>query len=156
MNNDGKKIKRGKSRKKKSERKDYREGGNNMNEFSQKSLNILNQCHLDLIKLFKEVIKEYDCTIACGYRGQVDQEKAFNDGFSKAHWLQSPHNYLPALAVDVVPYPSLWSDQKKLKELSAIVKIKAIDLNIEIVCGIDWNYFSDVPHYELKDWKNKK
>jgi peptidoglycan LD-endopeptidase CwlK len=121
--------------------------------FSQKSLNILNQAHSDLIRLFKEVIKEYDCTVTCAYRGQAEQEAAFNNHTSMAHWLQSPHNYMSALAVDVVPWPTLWSDQNKLKELGGIVKIKAIDLGIDISWGGDWSGFKDLPHYELKLWK---
>jgi len=124
-----------------------------MPEFSRKSIDILNQAHLYFIRLFNEVIKEYDCTIACAFRGQQAQEKAFNDKFSKAHWLESPHNYMPALAVDVVPYPTMWSDENKLIELAGIVKIKAIDLGIDIEWGGDWTGFKDLPHYQLRNWK---
>jgi peptidoglycan L-alanyl-D-glutamate endopeptidase CwlK len=123
-----------------------------MPEFSKKSLNILNQCEIDLIKLFKEVIKEYDCTIVCAYRGQADQEAAYNSGNSHAHWKQSPHNFMPSLAVDCIPWPSLWSNDAKMIELSMVVKQKAIDLGIEIIYGGDWGGFKDLPHYELRDW----
>jgi peptidoglycan L-alanyl-D-glutamate endopeptidase CwlK len=123
-----------------------------MPEFSQKSLNILNQSYEDLIKLFKEVIKEYDCTIICAYRGQADQEAAYNAGMSHAHFKQSPHNFIPALAVDVVPYPTLWSDKNKLRELSEVVKKKANELDINIVWGGDFEGFEDMPHYQLRDW----
>ena len=47
-----------------------------MPEFSQKSLNKLNQCHPDLQRLFLEVIKEHDCTIIEGYRTKEDQDIA--------------------------------------------------------------------------------
>jgi peptidoglycan L-alanyl-D-glutamate endopeptidase CwlK len=123
-----------------------------MAEFSKRSEAILYECHSDLIKLFEEIIKEYDCTINCGFRGQEDQEKAFKDGYSKAHWLQSPHNYLPALAVDVVPYPTLWADENKLKELGKLVQIKAIDLELKITWGGSWKW-KDLPHYELTNWR---
>ena len=124
-----------------------------MPKFSQKSIDILADAHPDLIKLFNAVIQEYDCTIVCAVRGEKEQERAFRDGFSKARWKQSPHNYKPSLAVDAVPYPTLWSDEQKLKELYGIVKIKAIDLDIEIEWGGDWK-FKDLPHYQLKNWKN--
>lgn len=123
-----------------------------MFKFSKASLNILSKAHPDLQKLFKEVIKEYDCTITCSYRGQDEQEKAFKAGNSKAHWLQSPHNYNPSFAVDCVPYPTLWSNNQKLKELAGIVMIKAVDMGIDVVWGGNWTW-KDLPHYELKDWK---
>ena len=126
-----------------------------MPKFSKASQDILSKAHPDLQRLFNEVIKEYDCTISCSYRGQDAQEEAFRAGNSKAHWLQSPHNYLPSLAVDCVPYPTLWNDNKKLRELGAIVKIKAIDLGIDIDWGGDWR-FLDLPHYELKNWQKLK
>jgi peptidoglycan L-alanyl-D-glutamate endopeptidase CwlK len=124
----------------------------NMSQFSRKSIDILNQCHSDLIKLMRAVGEEYNCSIVCGYRGKEEQEDCFNKGTSKAHFGQSPHNYSPALAVDCVPYPTLWSDENKLKELAGIIKIKAIDLEIEITWGGDFPGFPDLPHYQLKNW----
>lgn len=123
-----------------------------MPRFSQKSLDILNQSHPDLIRLFKEVIKEYDCSVICGYRGEKEQEEAFRNGYSKAHWKQSPHNFSPSLAVDVIPYPKDWNDIKRFKELAGITKIKAVDMGIEIDWGGDWENFRDYPHYQIHNW----
>jgi hypothetical protein len=127
-----------------------------MPKFSKKSLDILSKAHPDLQRLFKEVINEYDCTITCSYRGREDQEQAFKDGNSNAHWLESAHNYLPSFAVDCVPWPTLWSSEEKLKELMGIVKIKAIDMGIKITYGGDWTFKNgkhDYPHYEIKGWQ---
>jgi peptidoglycan LD-endopeptidase CwlK len=131
-----------------------------MPNFSKKSLNNLSQAKPDLQKLFNEVIKEYDCSIVCGTRGKEEQEAAFNAGYSHAHYGQSPHNFSPSWAVDAVPYPDQY-DEKKLVDLSAIVKIKAIDMGIEITWGGDFkgNYGfkrdGDLPHYQIKDWYKK-
>jgi peptidoglycan L-alanyl-D-glutamate endopeptidase CwlK len=127
-----------------------------MPKFNDKSLSILNTAHPDLIRLFMAVIEEYDCSIICGYRNKADQEKAFNEGNSKAHFGSSPHNFIPSLAVDAVPYPSLWADDQKLKELGGIIQIKAIDLGIEIMWGGNFKNFIDMPHYELLHWKQIK
>jgi hypothetical protein len=121
--------------------------------FSNKSLKNLSESHQDLWKLFTEIIKSVDCTVTCGYRGEEDQEKAFQDGFSKAHFGESPHNYRPCFAVDVIPTKTKWNDIQKLKELAAFVKITAIDMGIDIEWGGDWK-FVDLPHYELKNWRN--
>ncbi len=122
-----------------------------MPSFGKYSKANLATAHSDLQKLFNEVIKQADCTIECGYRNKEDQEKAFNKGNSKAHWGSSFHNYQPALAVDCTPYPSRWSDEKKLKDLGALVKIIAIDIGIKIKYGGDWQNFKDLPHYELTE-----
>ena len=39
-----------------------------MPKFSQRSKDRLNTCHEDLVRLFTEVIKHYDCTILEGQR----------------------------------------------------------------------------------------
>lgn len=38
--------------------------------------------------------------VCCTFRDEAEQEKAFEDGKSRAHWGQSLHNYSPSLAVD--------------------------------------------------------
>jgi peptidoglycan L-alanyl-D-glutamate endopeptidase CwlK len=86
------------------------------------SLQNLITCQPELVELITEVSKEHNIQVTCGYRNKEDQEKAFKDGFSKAHFRQSPHNYNPSYAVDVVPYPAKYSDEKKLKELGIIIK----------------------------------
>ena len=54
-----------------------------MPSYSSRSKAILSTCHPELQILFKEVIKEYDCSVICGFRGEADQDKAFDDGKSK-------------------------------------------------------------------------
>ena len=76
-----------------------------MPKFGTKSIERLNTCHPDLIAVFNEVIKYYDCTVTCGYRGEEDQNKAFDEGRSKARYPKGKHNKNPSIAVDVYPYP---------------------------------------------------
>lgn len=121
-----------------------------LSNFSKKNLKTL---HPDLQKLCNKVAESADIRIECGYRGKEAQEKAFNNGFSKAHFGQSPHNYEPALAVDILPYPQLYSSNSKFRELAGFIKITAIDLGIAVDWGGDWNSFKDYPHWQLHDWK---
>ena len=132
-----------------------------MPTFSRRSLDHLDTCHFELQRLFLEVIKERDCTILQGFRGKDDQEKAFNEGKSKAHWGQSKHNYSPSCAVDVMPYPINWNDKDGVTKFYEFVKKKADELGIKIRWGADWDgdgkYWEkdgweiDGPHYELID-----
>jgi peptidoglycan L-alanyl-D-glutamate endopeptidase CwlK len=120
-----------------------------MPEFSERSRKNLETCHPDLQKLFKEIIKEYDCTILCGHRNEYDQNECFRSGKSKLKWPNGKHNSKPSEAVDAVPFPISWSDLKRMIDFSKLVKAKALELNIKIRWGGDFKGFPDMPHYEL-------
>lgn len=120
--------------------------------FSKTSKSRLATCDVALQLLFNEVIKERDCTILCGYRGEAEQEKAFAEGKSKAHFGQSKHNKTPSEAVDVMPYPINWNDSEGLADFAGFVISKAADLGINIRWGGNFkNGFFDGPHYEMED-----
>ena len=128
-----------------------------MPKFSDKSLGILRGCHSDLIRLFQEVIKNYDCTVLCGQRTKEEQDEAFRTGKSKLEYPNSKHNKSPSMAVDVVPYPIDWKDTKRFYHFMGYVKGIADQLDIKIRCGGDWDgdndfkdqSFHDLPHFEL-------
>jgi len=128
-----------------------------MPEFSQTSLDRLNTCDPQLIKLFEEVIKYFDCTILCGFRNQADQHEAFITGKSKLDWPNGNHNKNPSYAVDVAPYPVDWDDYKRLYFFAGFVKATAKQMGIPIRWGGDWNddtqvkdnTFNDLVHFEL-------
>ena len=136
-----------------------------MSQFSQSSAEKLSTCHTDLQILFKEVIKEYDCTVLCGHRGEEEQNKAFKAGNSKLQWPNSKHNTAPALAADVVPYESTGVDYGKLQSADFSGYVKGIAdmlfrqgrMDHKIRRGADWNgdnnvddtTFWDAGHFEL-------
>jgi len=72
--------------------------------FGAKSKQNLSEAHINLQRLFTEVIKHRDCTVVVGYRGEAEQNRAFAVGNSKLKFPNSKHNQSPSLAVDVVPY----------------------------------------------------
>jgi len=113
----------------------------------------LNGAHPSLKKLFTAVAETEDITILDGQRGKEAQEKAFSEGHSRAHFGQSAHNWAPALALDVCPYPIDWKDIPRFVALSKVVKAKAKELGVDITYGGDWKSIKDYPHYELSDWK---
>jgi peptidoglycan L-alanyl-D-glutamate endopeptidase CwlK len=85
-----------------------------MPKFSQESFSKLSTCHHDLQVLFFEVIKYFDCSIIEGYRNEIDQEKAFASGNTKLHYPNGKHNHQPSMAVDVMPYPVNYRDNRLL------------------------------------------
>lgn len=126
-----------------------------MPQFSRQSKKKLETCHADLQRLCNELIKEIDFIIICGARTLEDQQKAYNEGFSKIDGIKkkSMHQISKdrpkSLAVDMLPYPLNWNDAKGHKEFADKVLKKAADLGIKIVWGGNWKTFKDRPHFEL-------
>lgn len=129
-----------------------------MPKFGAESKFNLAQAQQPLQDIFNEVIKEVDCKVLDAQRGKREQEQAFARGRSKAHFGQSAHNYSPAVAVDVVPWPLDWKDTAAFKRLAVVVKRVAKEKGIAITWGGDWKTLVDMPHYELaplKTWMGK-
>lgn len=123
--------------------------GNNYNK-------ALDKLHPNLKSILMEVAKIEDIYILCSFRGETEQNKAFLEKKSKAKFGQSPHNFNPALAFDIAPFPLNWNDIESFKKLSVIVLSVSKKMNIGLVWGGDWKSFKDYPHYELKNWNTLK
>ena len=125
--------------------------------YSKKSHDNLIESHLDLQLLFNEVIKGYDNSILCGYRGRADQNKFYIEKKSKVQWPDSEHNKIPSLAIDSAPYPIDWSNIKRFYHYAGYVLGIAYSLNIKIRWGGDWDRdndlddqsFNDLIHFEI-------
>lgn len=136
-----------------------------MNYFGQKSSKNLNECHPDLIKIFKEVIKHVNCSILEGQRSQDEQDNLFYAGKSKLKFPDSKHNKTPSMAVDAVPYPIDWNDKKRFYYFGGMVLgISKIlynkgEISHKVRWGGDWDNdntfkdqtFHDLPHFELME-----
>jgi peptidoglycan L-alanyl-D-glutamate endopeptidase CwlK len=126
--------------------------------FSQLSKTKLATCHIDLQVLFNEVVKYYDCTVVCGYRGEGEQTEAWVKGNSQLKWPNSKHNSTPSNAVDVVPFEKSGVDYGKMQSafFAGMVKGIAIELKRkgtithDIRIGLDWNGNNDVD--DTKFW----
>jgi peptidoglycan L-alanyl-D-glutamate endopeptidase CwlK len=130
-----------------------------MAKFSKRSLKILETCHPDLQKLFKEVIKVYDCSVISGYRDKTAQNNLYEQGRSKVTYPNSKHNSKPSLGIDVCPYPIVWSENKSFYHFAGFVFGVAKSMGITLRWGGDWdmdlnfrdNRFDDLAHFELID-----
>lgn len=131
--------------------------------FSEASLQKLNTCHPDLIRLFTEVIKYYDCTVVYGYRNEQEQNEAYEKGNSKLPFPRSNHNKSPSMAIDVLPYPIDWKNKERIILFAGFVLGIAEMLHMlgaiahKVRWGGDWNQnhdskdesFFDGAHFEL-------
>jgi peptidoglycan L-alanyl-D-glutamate endopeptidase CwlK len=130
-----------------------------MPRFSRKSKSRLETCDERLQKIFKKVVKGFDCTIIEGHRGKEKQNEAYRKGNSKLKYPNGKHNSIPSIAVDVIPYPIDWEDRERMSYFAGYVLGCAKSMGITLRWGGDWdmdtqvkdNKFDDLVHFELRD-----
>jgi len=96
----------------------------------------LRTCDDRIQKIIREVVKHYDCTVLCGFRGKDDQDQAVREGKSKLSWPNSVHNKLPSKAVDVIPYPVDWNDMKRFMHFAGFVQGVASQMGYKLRCDV--------------------
>lgn len=111
--------------------------------------------HPDLQRLVYAVNKRIPVYVLQGHRSEIEQEMDFQNGTTKAHFGESPHNYIPALAVDLGPDPLDWKDITSFRMLAEIVIQEAVKLGLDITWGGHWPTLRDHPHFEFTDWRER-
>ncbi len=138
-----------------------------MFHFSSASLAALSKCHPHLQAIAQAAIRKIDFKVLDSSRGRDAQERAFNGGFSKVHFGDSAHNYLPAIAFDLFPAPYDWDNKQAFIKLSKVVLALPEELGLlglddkplKLRWGGDWDMNGDVrdgwdmPHFELHPWR---
>lgn len=140
-----------------------------MPSFSKDSELKLGTCDERLQRLFREVIKHYDCTVIEGHRHPDRQAELYAKGLTKLKE-GGKHNVSPSLAVDAGPYlpgrgipwpqPGSASYHKDLQQWYHFVGFvlgTAKQMGISVRSGADWDRdhnianqtFNDLPHFEL-------
>lgn len=122
-----------------------------MPTFGAESTRHLNTLHPKLQKVLREAIKHADFAITCGFRNQVDQDKAYAEGKSKLKWPHGGHNKQPSRAVDVAPYPIDWNDAEAFTFLAGFIVGIGRTMGIKIIAGIDWDGDGNVREHSFKD-----
>lgn len=128
-----------------------------MAKFGKKSKALLALAHPDLVKVANAAIKITDFSVICSQRDDVQQTYLFNAGLSKVEYPDSRHNKKPAEALDLLPYPVDWKDEKRFYLLAGVILAMAKNLGIPIRWGGDWDgdgdttdqTFMDLGHFEL-------
>lgn len=132
-----------------------------MPTFSQSSLDKLQTVHPDLQTLFHEVVKHRDCTITAGLRTQEEQQALYAKGRSEpgeivthADGVNKRSRHQDGNAVDVCPYPEMWSSEEELDKFGYFVKGIAImmkrygTIDNTVTWGGDWTW-KDRPHWQI-------
>lgn len=133
-----------------------------MPSFGKASLASRSQLHPKLQEIVDEAIKIVDFKILDATRGRAAQELAFKKGNTKAHFGQSAHNYVPAIAMDLFPAPYDWDNTAAFLALWKVIMPIAKAKGIPLRWGGDWDMngqvntsgLVDLPHYELNPWRD--
>lgn len=108
----------------------------------------LKQAHPDLSRWVQVLRATHpDAHVSCGHRGQADQEAAYKAGTSRAHYGQSAHNCVPAMAVDLFRLTQANGaafDRSWYRDVIAPI-IRAAGL----ITGGDFTTLQDWPHVEM-------
>jgi len=128
-------------------------------KFSKRSLEKLENVHPDLRKVLDHAIEFTDFTVLEGYRSVERQRRLFAAGASKIDGIKKKgkHNFSPALAVDLAPYPIDFNNVRRYHDLAQVILLAASKLGIEVRWGGDWDRdgittdqkFNDIGHFEL-------
>ena len=121
-----------------------------MPKFSDRSKLRLLECHPLIQEVMNEAIKYVDFMIVCGYRGKEDQDRAYREGKSNVTFPNSKHNNSPSLAVDIAPYPTLYSNEYEFWYVAGVIMCIAKQLQIPLRWGGRWKTLRDTPHFELE------
>ena len=115
----------------------------------QRSKDRLEGVHPDLVKVIEEAIKEspLDFSITEGLRTKERQKELFDAG--KSQTMNSRHITGKAIDIAVLVDGKVTWDIQYYRIVTDHVKQVAKELDIPIVCGIDWTSFVDGPHIEL-------
>lgn len=118
-----------------------------MASFGQTSNDRLDTVHEDLQRLFREVVKHYDCTVLEGMRTLERQRELYEADPPRTHTMASKH--LSGDAVDITPYPVDWTDKCRQMEFATVVYDIAMKMGIRVRWGGRFRGFYDSPHWEL-------
>ena len=136
-----------------------------MPKFGKRSIERLDTCHPDIVKVMMMAIKRFDFTVLYGHRTKEEQFELFRQGrdLVAGKWVKtgktvtnldgknkvSEHNYKPSRAIDIAPYPIDWNDIGRFKEMAKIVLEEAEKLGIKLTWGGNWT-MRDYPHFEIE------
>ena len=127
-------------------------------KFSALSLQRKESCVTELQRLAEAIIKEEDCSVLCGHRSSKEQNIAWQNGNSSKLYPDSKHNVYPSEAIDFTPFPVDWEDKGRLYMFAQRVISKAKEMDINLICGADWDgdgwtndqRLHDLVHFEIK------
>jgi len=128
-----------------------------MFNLGKNSIRHLSTCHPKWVRICYRVIKRYDYSIIWGFRDEIEQNIAFEEGNSNVVWPDSNHNRKPSTALDAIPHPKGYKASiREFVHMAAHFMKAAEEEGIKIKWGgfflkADGSLFFDAGHFELDE-----
>lgn len=134
-----------------------------MPKFGRRSNLNLNTCHPDLQRLFREVVKRYDCSVLQGHRTEDEHNEMYLaiPPVTTVPYHKTKHRHSPSKAVDVAPWINggVCYEPRQCYDFAGYVKRVAEEMGINLRRGADWDgdgdindqTFRDIIHFEIKE-----
>lgn len=91
--------------------------------WGERSLKVKEELHIDLVLCVDQCLEwsPFDLALTEGYRGEKDQNDAFDRGASELRFPHGRHNTKPARAVHIEPYPIDYDDLSRYHLLGGLM-----------------------------------
>lgn len=122
-----------------------------MYHWGLKSQRVLSELRPELQEILNEAIKIINLSLHTGYRGQEEQDEAYEKGLSQVPWPNSKHNKSPSDAVDLSPYPWDPEDRELFTYCAGIVVGIAAAKGYDVIWGGNWDMDTDLEDNEFDD-----
>lgn len=115
-------------------------------------------CHPDILlfeKAFVRLCAEYDIPVFAHSirRDKSTQDRLFRDGFSRAKYGESPHNF--GMAVDLIHGTKAWNIARKdWSVFYAIGSEASSKSGVQVDWGGHFRSLYDPAHWQLKNWRS--
>ena len=113
-----------------------------MPKFGARSENKLRSLDPQLRGICRELIRLYDVTVVTTFRGEVEQNAAFEAGSSKLKFPNSLHNVYPARAGDLAPWRDggiPWDDTQSFVFMAGLFLGIALERGVNVRWGGAWD-----------------
>lgn len=134
-----------------------------MASFGRSSEAKLKMAHPDIQLVMRKAIKIIDFTIVQTHRTSAEHARYIVLGKTRVSYEETRHASNPAEAIDIAPWfrnePHIrWEDRETFIYLAGIIMACAVDLNIPLRWGGNWDRddeilsdqnFDDLVHFEL-------
>lgn len=122
-----------------------------MSNYSTRSSDRLETCVPPIQIVCRELVREFDNSVICGYRNAWDQNQAYLSKNSKVQWPNSKHNEYESEAIDLVPYPTMWDDINQFYIMAGHILSIAKRHGIKLRWGGDWDSDGDLTDQKFMD-----
>lgn len=124
--------------------------------WTPQAITIIDTMHPALREVLLEVGRTMDVLVIAGYRSREEQDALKRDGQSLHGWPNSLHNRLPALAMDIAPYPAGEDSPERMAYLAGCVlqQARAFGFRLAWAADADADHIFNAESFSPPVWRH--